>query len=159
MKTIFFLMSGILFVAGSFTTQAHAAIPGYYCSAQCMGIDTNNKQVEFLGEASAVAPSKLTAWRSANKRCEKRAAKAGLNYVLVKDSIYYSARNSTQTGDSHRYARSWYRVSQDYSRYYNEQNELSFELKFASPQSACSEEQVEEEETIPEYEGDLPVLG
>ena len=137
------------------------------CYSQCLGVSTYSNELRFLGHINSLGNGRLNSWRQLNQKCTMKAKRLGLDPILAEGTFVYEAdhswssyswyREEAQTTRSFRYSNA-YAMGEGGSSFY--QNDvMKLKVEFARPVSSCFQEDVDLDNVIEYYEGDLPVLG
>lgn len=153
-----------------------ANVRAMVCRPQCLAFDIQTQEMQFLGEVEGMAQirkdrnARRDAWKDSQRKCRTRAERVGFgpeaSLVLVRGRVEVSS-SSSQTGESehsvawslsrrpfHRY----WMEEEKHRHYFNIERELTLGFDLATPGS-CVRETLPEDDLLPIYEGDLPVLG
>jgi hypothetical protein len=141
---------------------AQAEVKAVVCRAQCLGISQATNTLRFLGHLTFVEATRLQSWKGLDKKCQARAKRTGTDGVLASSAFFHSDHSwNTNSSESSEvvYGYDYVAVSGSSSYSFYQNDVLDLEVDFAKANTSCVEEMVNEEDTVEEYDGDLPIFG
>ena len=171
MKYTFLALSLSLMATNAFS----GTVKAWVCYSQCLGTDLDANTLYFLGEMDSVGETRLSAWRELSKRCQRKATRNGVQPILAKGSVMFSSDTSYGgSSESSSYADAYLESVRSFgyrsvsagasaggssSSSYYQNDEVSLRVDLNNANNACSQEDVDPYDMIPEYDGDRPILG
>ena len=164
------LLLGLTCITLSTALYAEELVKVNVCIADCIGINTRTKSLDFLGSLEGLALSERNAWKKLQDECRGEAALLGTQGVLVREALVFNAEDESSSSSSfgssgsaaigvgRRFIYAEASMAVSGSQSYSSRNGLSLSLTYAHRSENCGEEWVDEEELQPRYGGDLRVM-